>query len=79
MSKNMTILDRRVRALLIAPLAVLIAVLIGPASVRLDRAVRARRGDARDQRRRLLPALLPVRDGWPAPGTAGALAPSRKE
>jgi hypothetical protein len=33
MSKNMTILDRRLRALLIAPLAVLIAVLIGPASV----------------------------------------------
>jgi hypothetical protein len=33
MSKNMTILDRRLRALLIAPVAVLIAVLIGPASV----------------------------------------------
>jgi len=33
MSKNMTILDRRLRALVIAPLAVLIAVLIGPASV----------------------------------------------
>jgi hypothetical protein len=33
MSKNMTILDRRLRALLIAPLAVLIAVLIGPGSV----------------------------------------------
>jgi Inner membrane protein YgaP-like, transmembrane domain len=33
MSKNMTILDRRLRALLIAPLAVLIGVLIGPGSV----------------------------------------------
>jgi len=33
MSKNMTILDRRLRALLIAPIAVLIAVLIGPGSV----------------------------------------------
>jgi Inner membrane protein YgaP-like, transmembrane domain len=33
MSKNMTILDRRLRTLLIAPLAVLIAVPIGPASV----------------------------------------------
>ena len=33
MSKNMTILDRRLRALLMAPLAVLIAVLIGPGSV----------------------------------------------
>jgi hypothetical protein len=33
MSKNMTILDRRLRALLIAPLAVLIAVLTGPGSV----------------------------------------------
>lgn len=33
MSKNMTILDRRLRVLLIAPVAVLIGVLIGPASV----------------------------------------------
>jgi hypothetical protein len=33
MSKNMTILDRRLRALLIAPLAILIAVLIGPGSI----------------------------------------------
>jgi Inner membrane protein YgaP-like, transmembrane domain len=33
MSKNMTILDRRLRALLIAPLVVVIAVLIGPGSV----------------------------------------------
>ncbi len=33
MSKNMTILDRRLRALLIAPLAILIGVLIGPGSV----------------------------------------------
>ena len=33
MSRNMTILDRRLRAVLIAPVAVLIAVLIGPASV----------------------------------------------
>ena len=33
MSKNMTILDRRLRAVLIAPVAVLIGVLIGPGSV----------------------------------------------
>jgi Inner membrane protein YgaP-like, transmembrane domain len=33
MSKNMTILDRRLRGLLIAPLAVLVAILIGPGSV----------------------------------------------
>ena len=33
MSKNMTILDRRLRAALIAPVAVLIGVLIGPGSV----------------------------------------------
>jgi len=33
MRKNMTILDRRLRAMLIAPLAVLIGVLIGLASV----------------------------------------------
>ena len=33
MNKNMTTLDRRMRALLIAPVAVLIAVLIGPGSV----------------------------------------------
>ncbi len=33
MSKNMTILDRRLRAVLIAPIAVLIGVLIGPGAV----------------------------------------------
>jgi uncharacterized protein (DUF1786 family) len=33
MSKNMTILDRRLRAMLIAPAAVLIGVVIGPGSV----------------------------------------------
>ena len=33
MSKNMAILDRRLRALLIAPVAVLIGVLIGPGSI----------------------------------------------
>ena len=33
MSKNMTILDRRLRAVLIAPVAVLIGVLIGPGAV----------------------------------------------
>jgi len=33
MSKNMNILDRRVRAFLIAPAAVVIGILIGPGSV----------------------------------------------
>ena len=33
MNKNMNILDRRVRAFLIAPAAVVIGVLIGPGSV----------------------------------------------
>jgi Inner membrane protein YgaP-like, transmembrane domain len=33
MSKNMSTLDRRVRAALVAPVAVAIAVLIGPGSV----------------------------------------------
>ena len=33
MSKTMTTLDRRLRALLIAPVAVLIGILIGPGSI----------------------------------------------
>jgi uncharacterized membrane protein len=33
MSKNMNILDRRVRAFLVTPAAVVIGILIGPASV----------------------------------------------
>ena len=33
MSKNMNILDRRVRAFLVAPVAVVIGILIGPGSV----------------------------------------------
>jgi hypothetical protein len=33
MSQNMTILDRRLRAVLIAPVAVLLGVLIGPGAV----------------------------------------------
>ena len=33
MSKNMTMLDRRLRTLAVAPIAVLIGVLIGPGSV----------------------------------------------
>jgi len=33
MSKNMNMLDRRVRAFLVAPVAVVIGILIGPGSV----------------------------------------------
>ncbi len=33
MSKNMNTLDRRVRALLVAPLAIVLGILIGPGSV----------------------------------------------
>ncbi len=33
MSKNMNILDRRVRALLVAPVAIVIGLLVGPWSV----------------------------------------------
>jgi hypothetical protein len=33
MSKNMNILDRRVRALFVAPAAVVIGILVGPAAV----------------------------------------------
>ena len=58
MNQNMTTLDRRLRALLVPPR--------GrdrdparPGVGRIDCAVRARRDHARDQRRRLLPALLP--------------------
>jgi hypothetical protein len=33
MSKNMNILDRRVRAFLVAPAAILVGILIGPGSI----------------------------------------------
>ena len=33
MSKNMNTLDRRVRALLVAPVAIVVGILIGPGSV----------------------------------------------
>jgi hypothetical protein len=33
MSKNMNTLDRRVRALLVAPVAIVIGILIGPGSI----------------------------------------------
>ena len=71
MSKNMTILDRRLRGVL------------GRAGRarsrdpgwscigRLDRAVRDRRRDARDQRRRLLPAVFPRTCGRPQPPHGG--------
>jgi hypothetical protein len=79
MSKNMTILDRRLRALLIGTARGPDRSSDRPRVGRLDRAVRAGRGDARDQRRRLLPALLRIRDGWQARAAAGALTGSRKE
>ena len=60
MSKNMNMntLDRYVRALLVAPIAIVVGILIGPGSAWRDRALCARRHHARDQRKRLLPAVF---------------------
>ena len=79
MNNTMTTPDRRLRALLIAPVAVPIGVLIGPESVAsivlyalaAVMLVTSAAGSC--------PLYSLFRRGWPPPATAGALTPSRKE
>jgi hypothetical protein len=73
MSKNMSTLDRRVRAALVAPVAVAMGVTDRSGIGRLDCAVRARCDHARDQRRGVLRPVFARPSKRPSPPDGGAL------
>ena len=78
MSQNMSTLDRALRTFVVAPAAIVIAVVVGAGSVRRDRAVRARSRDVRDERDRLLPALPAAAHRQPRPHPAAPLTLRRR-
>ena len=57
MSKNMSTLDRRVRAALVAPVAVAIGLLIGPGSIVSMCCTRSRRSCSRPAPRATAPCI----------------------
>jgi hypothetical protein len=77
MSRNMSNLDRGLRSFLIAPVAIILAVVVGAGSIG-GILLFARRDHAWNERRRLLPALHAVPPGHARAHAAAALTIPRE-